>query len=404
MASEPRYPSGSRIGLAMKCVGSAVLPRVESLSVAADAGTAKHRFAARLVAGVDKETALSEVQEEFREACDALDVSWLPLVSGCETEVTLAFSPSTGVSTRIGANLERDYSGAASGEMVATLDYFRVGDAQEPPSVFVADLKTGMIRPDAASTSWQLRTCALFAARLVRAECADIAIIWTPEGRKPVVDKAHLTHEDLVAIETQLCELASRIDDEVTFGGTPQLRTGDHCKYCPAKLSCPAQVGIIRSAVATGGNELTAMAARVATMTTGELSSAYLRAKPFLDAASALRKAFADAAMVQPFAVADGVSYGLRKTERKTYDGAAVFTELASRYGTNAAQSGVSFEASVASIERGLKAAKAEGKLSSSVAEAKREVLAVLYAAGAVEVSESSRLCEYPDPSADMVR
>ena len=400
-----RLPTGSRVGLAMQCVGSCVLPTVETSSDLAEMGTAKHLVAEMTLGGSTPEdirAALEKLGLDSERVDDAMsmDLEWLEEFSRFATEVTLVYNSATGACSELGQGLGRDYSAASTHEIVATADYIDViEDDLGDPAVYVADLKTGQKDPGRPEENWQLKTLALMASRVHKASSADVALVWAPAGRKPQIRRATLSESDLGRIEVELKELAHKATDASTdlreFGIVPHLKTGSHCAYCPARLSCPAQVGIIRSAVASGSATLTDVASSVHLMTSDELTAAWQKAKPLMDAAAALKAAFAEAAKAQPFYIGDGKMYGLKHSTRTELDGVSVFRMLREKYGAEIAEVAVSFDASQASLERSLKAAKNKGLTACPIAQEKREAMKALEDAGAVRKVESSRLGEF---------
>lgn len=398
-------PTGSRIGLAMQCVGSCVLPTVETSSDLAEMGTAKHLVAELTLKGStqdDIRAALEKLGMDSERIEDAMsmDLAWLSEFHGFDTEVTLAYNFETGACSELGRGLGRDYSSASRNEVVATADYLSVEDDDlGDPLICVADLKTGQKDPGKPEENWQLKTLALMAAKAHMAQCATAVLVWAPAGRQPQIRRATLSESDLGRIEVELKELARLAIDAGTdlreFGIVPHLKTGSHCAYCPARMSCPAQVGIIRSAVSSGSSTLTDMTASVHLMTSDELTDAWQKAKPLMDAAAALKTAFAEAAKAQPFRVGEGKMYGLKRSMRTELDGLAVFRMLREQYGQETAEVAVSFDASQASLERALKSAKESGALKTSIAQAKRDAMKALEDAGAARKVESSRLGEF---------
>ena len=400
-----KRPTGSRLGLAMECIGSVLLPGISSSSPEAEAGTARHAFLAALHAGKAREEALEAVPEEHRETCDAMDDSMLPALAGLRSEVAMAYNPAADEARPLHPKSARDYSGASPGDYRMTLDYCGSPDGRGP---CVYDLKTGMVDSGRAVDSWQLRlgALALTAADRVGGAWPDspvkVALIKAREGMRTKWSTGVLELMDLDRDRALLVDLSARLDAaEATGVKTSDLSVGAHCRHCPARMSCPAQTAMIRSVIDSKGAELTDLAARVATMTTAELSEAWQKAQPFLDAAKALKTAFAEAAKVQPFETDPGMQYGLRDVTRTEIDGAVAFDVLNRALGLDAARAGVTFEASKASVARGVKRAKETGSLPpqySSAAAATKGVLDLISEAGGTRKSSASRLEEHAIP------
>jgi hypothetical protein len=356
----------------MECIGSAVLPRVESTSDAADAGTAKHRYVELLVAGKTQEEALSAIDEQFHDSCLAIDTSFTPMLAGCFSEVAYAYHCETFSARKLGEGIGRAYGELTPQEIAATMDYCARLDLDSTDILFpeamvghVYDLKTGRIDPGSAADNWQLAVGAAI-MRALGCVSVEVSLIWAPEHRKAVIRTAKLDAMELDAIGDQLRSLSRRIEhagSALAAGAMPSLRTGPHCQYCPAKTSCPAQTGIIRAAMVDGPLTLQDLSARMMTLTSDQLSEAWTKAQPLLEAAKAVKTAFAAAAMVQPFRTSETTEYGLRKTMRTDLDGGLVYDVATEMFGVEAAKDFVSLEGTKASVARGLKAADQAGAL-----------------------------------------
>ena len=96
-------PSASKLELAMLCPASAVLPIVDRLTPAAEKGNAIHDYM-RNLASMSRESALARVPPEYRERCEAIDVSHLPLR---QAEVALAYDVQTETTRLIGYDVHR---------------------------------------------------------------------------------------------------------------------------------------------------------------------------------------------------------------------------------------------------------------------------------------------------------
>lgn len=392
-------PTASALGRAMKCVGSQVLPRIESESRAADVGTAKHAFAEAIVNGATREAALEVVPEEFRAECLAIDERALEVMRGLETEVAYAIDVENGVVRRIGAKLRRAYGDPKPSELVGTFDYS--GTLGEECAV-VYDLKTGLADIGNAADSWQLRAGALAVATWSDLDEAEVGFLWVREGFAPKWSTARFDALDLDAFRYELRSLWKRIVDASTalsWGELPELREGPHCAHCPARLSCPAKMALIRGAVADAGAQLRAMAEALKLATPEELSAAYAKALPFIEAAEALRAAFREVATERPFVTRPGFVLGVREAERSEFDGEKVYDFIAQNFSDPEAREAVEMKTSKAALGRVLKtrllAAKEAGAAVPSFAAAEREMMAKLQERGAVSKVITKRLEEH---------
>jgi hypothetical protein len=408
MSRPAGMPTGSRIGLAMQCVGSAVLDHIESTSEASAGGTAKHAYVEALVSGSTQEDAIASVPDDHRDACLAIDDRVAERLRGLRAEVAYALDLDVMGARELPSIAHRDYSDAKPNEIAATLDYSGIVEVDGRRVGFVYDLKTGRMDPGDASVNWQLRVGACMV------ECSDgacdevrVGLVHAPEGRRARWSEAKFDALDIGGFLSDLRDLRDRIAharSALASGALPEFRMGPHCTYCPARLACPAQVGIIRSAVADGGAMLDDIASSVSSMTSNQLSAAWQRAQPFLDAAKRLRGAFAEAAKTQPFRTSRNTEYGLRKTMRTELDGGVVYDVARDLCGVDAARAFVSFEASKASVDRGIKAARAAGLMPAGAKSRLAGITAVLNEVerrGGSRRVEASRLDEHPVEGSD---
>lgn len=241
------YPTASKLELAAICPGSHVLPQTQEDSTeAATRGIALHAFLATYAAtpgdrAEARNKALAALPPEFREAAEAIDLSLLPPLDpeSVLPEVALAYDLDTGEGRLLAVNGGRDYSAARPTEVVGTADVLGLTD----DAVVVLDYKTGHGSQTAARWNWQLRFLALAAARHYQMRRAVVALVYVGTDLPPYFDRAVLEYADLAATELELSRVTEAVRQarwDVTRGQVPQMRTGEHCRYCPARPTCPA--------------------------------------------------------------------------------------------------------------------------------------------------------------------
>lgn len=240
-----RRITGSRLALADACPGSHALPWVGSRSKAADDGTAGHAFLERVGAG-DRLGAIEALPEHMRKRCEAIDVvAMVQRFGAARYEVTFAYDPLTDTARELGAGLDRDYSDAKPGEIVATADVIGL-DA-------TGDFKFGqgmVLRP---RENWQFKLIALANARARGDAFADSWLLKVDEDGNTLEVSDTFDAMDLDGIAAGVRDIYERVvvaQAAVKAGGTPQMVTGEHCRYCPAFASCPAQAGAGQALVA----------------------------------------------------------------------------------------------------------------------------------------------------------
>jgi hypothetical protein len=351
-----------------------------------------------------RELALDEVPEEHRAACLTIPETALLAMRGLETEVAYALDVETGFVRRMGRNLARNYGEVAPSEIAGTYDYSgRSGvGAHGDESAIVYDLKTGLGSIGEAYDSWQLRVGASAVATHARLDEAEVGLVWLREGFAPRWSTARFDALDMAEHRNELRDLWKRIQKAskaLANGELPELREGEHCRYCPARLSCPAKMTLIRSAVADAGAQLRSMADMLRRATAEELSDAYAKAQPFIEAAEQLKSAFREVATEKPFATRPGFILGLHEVERTELDGEKVYDFLTQNFSDVEARFAVEMKTSKAALGRVLKArllaAKENGATVPSYAATEREMMAKLQERGAVSRVTTKRLEEH---------
>lgn len=217
--------TGSKIGLLLTCVGAAVLPTIRTSSAAARAGTAAHREElAPWFRGDPPETDLGrklrrvEIPEGLRsEAAFALDVT------------------GAGSARLLHYDGERDYSDVAEHEFALTTDGAMPG--------FVAELKTGKVMVERIRRNAQVLTAAL-AVWWRWGELPIAILVQAGTGLEP--ERREQTADELLTHQRRLQRLRARVLDLRQRDVKPHdLVLGDHCRYCPAVMTCPLVTSVI---------------------------------------------------------------------------------------------------------------------------------------------------------------
>lgn len=354
VAIDPRVPNGPAD------VGTATHSCVEDDSLsAADAA------AAQGLEGADAQR-VADLVDAWRREAPAIfeDEPW-------QHEVAVAYDVESGEARVLpSSGKHRDYSSARPTEVVGTLDLVLV----DPVNGYVinADVKTGYKRAVVEDHLPQLAAGAVALIKVHGGESADVAILHVaPEGVRQ--DWKTLDHFDLAVT-------ASEMRDEVRGIPTSVPKPGDHCKWCPAKLSCPEThrtVEEVLSVVAPSVVRLPLAGAPAS----DEEARLLLGALPLIEAWVENRrnalKAYAD---TKPIDLGDGRRWGkIERNGKETFDlqeaAVAVLREkLGDAFGV-----AVSYETSKAAIERAVRRVTAgkrgvTGKMRDEVLAALREV------------------------------
>lgn len=227
-----RLPTASKLSLAHSCkypwTDGAVWGDDEP-GEAAQRGTRIHALAARLLdakAPHPGELARDE-KDAAQHAVEAIDA----LTGGIppRAEVAVGYDHTTGLGVLLGYHLGRDYGAAGRSMIVGSADVaWRDGD-----TIHVADIKTGSrdhVEP--AATNAQLAGLAVMLASASDAKAARVHLVFA-DAAGAVVESHDLDALDLDAEAARLRAMVAAIPDAKP---TP----GDHCRYCPARGSCPA--------------------------------------------------------------------------------------------------------------------------------------------------------------------
>lgn len=341
---KPRNPSASSLDRAMACPASEALPRVSVDIPAGREGTWKHRVWQHLSKGIEAALVEAGVTPEQRDEALALEGTWVA-PSGADHEIALAFDANTGKGRRLQQKHHRDYSDAKPDEWVATVD----ACYSDGFTACVVDFKSGHAWVAPPADNWQLKLGALAAAASADCSAARVGIV-KPGWREP--QWADFDAIDLSNFRDELQALGRRLwgaRKAVEEGAVPKLSIGEWCRFCPARLHCPAQVATVKR---LGGepDEWAADMKRQLTPETAGLAWARLEmAKKALgEVEGALRMYAKDAPLLLP----DGRRLRLQTVTRDELDGAVVFEALSEHWGHDVARAAVELEATKKGLER----------------------------------------------------
>ncbi len=240
--------TGSSIGRVMACPSSEALPHIDFYNDFADAGLARHKYLQH-VDRLGVEEALLLVPSEHRDMCREIDIEDMPL--GLSVEVAFAWDWETGIARELGMELDRDYSDCSETEIAGTLDVVGVGDLVHRGDllkdwIYVGDYKGWQHVP--AKDNTQLLFGALCSTQVYGKSSALVEIINVRDGHN-WRSKSRVDMFAIVMFARRLKATALEVL-AIKSGKQPiAVREGKHCRYCPAKDSCPAKVGLLRSMI-----------------------------------------------------------------------------------------------------------------------------------------------------------
>lgn len=220
------------------CPASAVLPQHRSASAYADTGNSGHDVLCRFVLA-RRAAADFEAPIEWQGLCDAIT----DIADRLNPELAMAINVATLDARILGSNIGRDYQ-LRELEVAGTADL--VG-ATETHAI-VIDAKTGWGEVVHPVRNKQLRLLALMACRVFGRDAARVAILRCHENDdEPRWEWAELDAMDLDETAFELdrtYRAVSLVAARVQAGRLPDVTEGGWCKYCPAKVTCPAKVGL----------------------------------------------------------------------------------------------------------------------------------------------------------------
>lgn len=345
-------PTGSGVERAIHCIASTILPRVDSHGAAAEAGNWRHAFFAAVNGGLEFDKALLLVPEELRRGIESIDWSMLEGLGHLQSELALAYDVEKETTRIIGEDIGRQYGELGVSEIAMTLDLA----GAELDAVLVADLKTGRGHVTPARHNWQLRVGALAMARLQKVDSARVALILAPEGSQPRWDIAPLDAFDLADAAQQLRAMARLVEHEQELArkGTrvPPMKMGEWCRYCPAKLYCPAHTAMVRR---FAGQPEEAVKDFKQLLTNATVKEAYFKwrlLKQLLGDVEGSLKAWATET---PIDLGEGRRFGKLETSETELDGPIARAALQQLHGVEVADKAFEFETSKAAINRALR-------------------------------------------------
>jgi len=343
--------TGSEMQRVVACPGSAVLPRVDTESDEAAHGQVVHDFLAA-VPTAGRDAALEAVPLEHRAALEGIPVGSLPLdAKRFKAEVAYAYNLDTERARFLGQHLKRRYT-TEPNEVPITLDVAGV----DGELALVADYKSGWGHVPPAPENLQIGLGVLVVADVEGLQEGRGAIIRVRDTGEPWYDEAEFSPFELEVVREQLREARAKVREQrarFEAGKTVNVTTGKHCRYCPAKLHCPA----FQQTLATMATRPDDLVQELRSMLTPELAArAYRNFKFAKEALQVIELALRGFAADHPIPLEDGKVYGYEERTEKSFDARTVFEVLSSGYGIEAAKAGVEFEASNASIERGIRA------------------------------------------------
>ena len=243
----PILPTASRLDLANACPASCVLPSEDGEpGDAVYRGNVAHKYLEDIANGITQAVALQDVPVEMLPWIRALPIERMfQGLGNVRPEVPYAVNVITRF-VRVLNGGHRDYADRTDDEFVGTVDLI----ATRPDGrALIRDYKTGANLGDPA-TKLQLRFAALALHLETGAQEIDVEFAYILQDGAVQYDTATLnvwdfdeTFETLVRLRESITQARHRY----SAGEPLSVRTGQHCRFCPAFWSCPAKIGALRT-------------------------------------------------------------------------------------------------------------------------------------------------------------
>lgn len=334
-------------------------------------GNSRHEY---LRALTDQESKpLANVPSVHHEMCEAMEIYDLEEIHWpYECEEAVAINLDTLEVRRLGHNIHRVYPDLGPGWIYGTVDAWRFQLLQgtrvrSTHAVAIVDHK-GCRDPSLApaATSLQLRFALLCALIITGGTEGEVSHRhWRDDGTS-WLDGPHVVTlfellEDVRRVSAALT-LTGQASALLARGLVPDVNPGRWCRYCPAILACSEtrKTWTALTAPPGPGGVVPAQADLMAMIRRDPAGAraAYEEAKRRIGEVGSQIAIYAQE--VGGFDLGGGKRYGPHPVEDKKWDAGIAFAALTETHGSEAACAGVEMKATAASIERGLKAAKAK--------------------------------------------
>lgn len=229
--------SASALDRVDKCPVSASMPAVHSTSEAAESGTEKHEACADVLEG---RRALADLDSESTRVYETIE----PHVQGMRAERALVINLDSGAVRHVGYRIGRNYGPVADHELPVTLDFSGLDT--------LVELKTGHMEVPLPGDNLQIQAQSYALATVEGVSSVRVRLAQVPEGKRPFVSdliEFHvLDHDEILRKLRDVHRRAVWAKQKIARGERPPLNEGAWCKYCPARLECPAKTSLIRAA------------------------------------------------------------------------------------------------------------------------------------------------------------
>lgn len=344
--------TGSKFPIVIACPASAALPQIEQpVGRPAINGHVTHRFL-EVSASDGREAALLDAPEAARPFLKSVDLDRLPTHLMPEAAFALDWKRRT--ARFLGTRLGRAYPETGPTEAPLTIDLFGLGEE----AVFVGDYKTGRTRYGNPERFAQLLGAAMAACLAYDRKRAVVALYYVDHHGEAYPVTGQVDEWDLEAFALELETAMDRVGEAkrlVMAGGTPDVRPGDHCDYCPAYRACPDKVGLVRN---FPGMEIEVT--RPGYLAPDRLAETWHKIQKFRELLGVIESEIRACSMREPIDLGNGWELSPKETQREEFDAAVAGPVLASFLGKDAADAAIEVSITKAAIEEAAKKWRAD--------------------------------------------
>lgn len=390
-------PSGSTLDRTAMCAASAALPQIFDANERDDdpkeRGSVQHAFLDR-VAKVGRDAALAEVDLKHRDRCASINTAKLADRLTLSTEVAIAYNWREDTARFLKPISPRVYEIDVDSEIPATGDVV----AYDPKAgrVYAGDYKGPRAWLPKPENSMQLGVEAVALTRIYGANEAVLEYIRILDSGEPIRFDATL---DAFGIETAAeriratMDLVERTRFDLDSGRIPNVTEGPWCRYCPAKMHCPAKTAGMRAVL--NGEQRLSLREPITPENASRFYEMFRTAKDLLAQAEAATYAYAKLTPIKVRGEDDGsIRYfgELSREGNDVLDGGKTHAVIAKRYGGEVANEVVTMETSKRAIGDAIKKHKPAD--ATQVGELKA-ILADLEALGGISNPTTTTTTEY---------
>lgn len=329
----PPLPTASALERVMACSASHVLPAIYDSSAYADRGVAIARFIRAVLGGAPVDAALTAIPDPaWRDTCKHLQ--WQKVVgdlSHVRGEVAYALDVETDEVAELGQNIGRAYPALGPNQIAGSDDIEGVRLDDVP---VVADVKTGHLEVTACEENAQIRFFCRVRQLLLNAPIVEGRILYVREDGFVRPDCHEFGAFDLESFQDDLRTMVRRVAEarlQYANGEALPVSSGDHCRYCPGKASCPRYTALARAMLP----DLTNVAARLASMSPEDQGRAVVLAKDCERLLGAVLDALKELAHSAPIPLPNGKTFKVTEYERNDFSRERAVAALRERGATD---------------------------------------------------------------------